>query len=89
VHVGPVATSSGTRMISLMARRALAALVSALGWSGFMFAVGEEILQNTFKCKFAETANWKQAATLGIQTTVVEGGISSDPINHVCSLTGK
>jgi len=63
VHVGPVATSSGTRMISLTARHALAALVSALGWSGSMFAVGVDILHSTFKCKFAETANWKQAAT--------------------------
>ena len=63
VHVGPVATSSGTHMISLMARCALAALVSALGWSGSMFAVGVDILHSTFKCKFAETANWKQATT--------------------------
>ena len=50
-------------MISLTARRALAALVSALGWSGSMFAVGVDILHSTFKCKFAETANWKQATT--------------------------
>jgi len=63
VHVGPVATSSRTRMISLTARRALAALVSALGWSGSMFAVGVDILHCTFKCKLAETANWKQATT--------------------------
>jgi len=63
VHVGPVATSSGTRMISLTARHALAALVSELGWSGSMFAVGVHILHSTFKFKFAETADWKQATT--------------------------
>ena len=39
------------------------ALVSALGWSGSMFAVGVDILHSTFKRKFAETANWKQATT--------------------------
>ena len=51
-------------MISLTARRAVAALVSALGWSGSMFAVGVDIiLHSTFKCKFAETANWKQVTT--------------------------
>ena len=50
-------------MISLTARRALAVLVSALGWSGSMFAVGVDILHSTFKCKFAETAIWKQATT--------------------------
>jgi len=50
-------------MIALTARRALAALVSVLGWSGSMFAVGVDILHSTFKCKFAETANWKQATT--------------------------
>jgi len=28
-----------------------------------MFAVGVDILHSTFKCKFAETAHWKQATT--------------------------
>jgi len=56
VHVGPVATSSGTRMISLTARRAVAALVSALGWSGSMFAVVVDILHSTFKFEFAENS---------------------------------
>ena len=56
VHVGPVATSSGTRMISLTARCAVAALVSALDWSGSMFAVGVDILHSTFKCKFAQNS---------------------------------
>jgi len=28
-----------------------------------MFAVEVDILHSTFKCKFAETANWKQAST--------------------------
>ena len=50
-------------MIALTARRALAALVSVLGWSGSMFAVGVDILHSPFKNKFAETANWKQATT--------------------------
>ena len=56
VHVGPVATLSGTRMISLTARRTVAALDSALGWSGSMFTVGVDILHSTFECKFAQNS---------------------------------
>jgi len=63
VHVGPVATSSGTRMISLMTGRALVTIVSTLDWPGSMFVVGVNILHSTFKRKFTETSNWKETIT--------------------------
>jgi len=46
----------GTRMISQTARCAVAALVSTLGWSGSMFAVGVDILHSTFEYKFAQNS---------------------------------